>query len=369
MKPGLTMDQVVAEVDRQSKAKRDFRAPTKLLRVEPVHASNDDSLSSLELVVGDKGRFLVNRHATNQIAGRLQIPKKYWDLMAEKNPALLAHNVNEWFKANGDAALVRTLDDAARAYLTPRYRTIDHDAVVRTLLPTLKEVGVEVRSCQITPSRLYVQVSAPGLTDEVEVGDVVQMGVVVSNSEVGSGSYRIDQMLYRLRCKNGLIVGEVARKNHVGRSIAGDDEETREVYSEQTLALDDLALLSKVRDTVRAFLSPMALSAVVNAAKKATRVKIADLLGAAQAVDEIVELNESERGLFRRNLINGDDGAATGWRVVNALTAVAHDTNDYDRAVELERAGGKLLALTEQEWSEVAEHVYDPKLDLAGVES
>lgn len=366
MKTGMTMEQVVAEVDRRSLARRDFRAPTKLLKVEPIQEGG------LALVVGDKGRFKVNAHATNQIAGRLQIPKKYWDLMAEKQPDLLAHNVNAWFKANNDGALVRTLDGQNDAYLTPRYRTIDHAPVMRTLLPTLQEVGVEVRSCQITQSRLYVQVSSPQLTDEVAVGDVVQMGIVVSNSEVGQGSYRIDQMLYRLRCKNGLIVGEVARKNHVGRSIVGDDEEAREVYSDQTLALDDAALLSKVRDTVRAFLSPMALKAVIDSAKKATKVKIADLLGAAQAVDEIVELNEVERGIFRKNLVNGtyDEGAeANGWRVVNALTAVAHDTHDYDRAVELERAGGKLLALTEKEWSAIGEREFDPKAELVGAES
>ena len=44
------------------------------------------------------------------------------------------------------------------------------------------------------------------LKAEVAVGDAVQAGFVISNSEVGLGSVKIEPLIYRLVCKNGLVL-------------------------------------------------------------------------------------------------------------------------------------------------------------------
>ena len=87
------------------------------------------------------------------------------------------------------------------------------------------------------------------LKAEVGVGDVVQAGFVVSNSEVGLGSLKVEPLIYRLVCKNGLIVKDFAQKKyHVGRQVAAEDDAAYELYSDETLAQDDKAFFMKVQE-------------------------------------------------------------------------------------------------------------------------
>ena len=49
-------------------------------------------------------------------------------------------------------------------------------------------------------------------------GDIVQAGVMISNSEVGLGAVSIQPLVYRLVCTNGMIVNDMGeRRHHVGR--------------------------------------------------------------------------------------------------------------------------------------------------------
>ena len=44
-------------------------------------------------------------------------------------------------------------------------------------------------SCQLTDSRMYIKVVNTRLEAEVVPGDIVQSGIIISNSEVGPVSY------------------------------------------------------------------------------------------------------------------------------------------------------------------------------------
>jgi hypothetical protein len=66
-------------------------------------------------------------------------------------------------------------------------------------------------------------------------------------------------MVYRLVCKNGLVIGSVIkngrfRKNHVGRRV--EVGENYSIYTDETRAADDRALMLKVRDSIRALAQP-----------------------------------------------------------------------------------------------------------------
>ena len=58
--------------------------------------------------------------------------------------------------------------------------------------------------------------------------------------------------------------------------------------------------------------------------------------------------NDFEEGGILRSLIEGGDLSA--WGLLNAVTAQSHTAKSYDRAVELEAAGGMLLDLPATEW-------------------
>ena len=67
---------------------------------------------------------------------------------------------------------------------------------------------------------MYLKVVHAGIAFEVAPGDVVQAGVVVSNSEVGCGMLSVQPLAFRLVCSNGLIASDrMLRKTHVGRSL------------------------------------------------------------------------------------------------------------------------------------------------------
>ena len=142
----------------------------------------------------------------------------------------------------------------ARAFLSNRYRRIDNLEIATAVLPIIGQMeGARFESCQITDSRMYMKVVNTRLEAEVVPGDIVQAGVIISNSETGMGAVSIQPLVYRLVCSNGMIVNDAqTRRNHVGR--VNDMEESFRLYSEKTLAADDRAFILKIQDTVRACL-------------------------------------------------------------------------------------------------------------------
>ena len=70
-----------------------------------------------------------------------------------------------------------------------------------------------------------------------------------------------------------------------------------------------------------------------------------------EVVKERLDLTEEEGGNVLRHLIKGGD--LSMWGVANAVTAEANEATDYDRATELESAGGKLIELPKESWKEI----------------
>ena len=87
------------------------------------------------------------------------------------------------------------------------------------MLPILQQLPeVRFESVELTDTNMYLKCVTPRLTFEMAPGDIVQAGVVISNSEVGQGTLSVQPLLYRLVCRNGLIASDRSlRKTHIGR--------------------------------------------------------------------------------------------------------------------------------------------------------
>ena len=157
-KHGMNLVELAQEIMRRAESKKDFVADTSKLVFE-----ND------ALLVGNAGAYPLTDHAHGQIAERVGIPKRYYDRMRADAPALLADNVNHWFRVTPERRMVRTLDGKARAFLSDRYHRIDNERIADAVLPVLLESGGHgaVVSCCITDSRLYIQALFPRLEGEV----------------------------------------------------------------------------------------------------------------------------------------------------------------------------------------------------------
>lgn len=342
MKQGKTLNELAKELERQRLARKDFIADTAGLEV----VTDSNGVTKVMMGFTDiSGEFVISDIAHQQIATRLQIPFRYYQKMRLEYPELLDKNINSWFARTNEKRMLRTLDNRLRAFLSDRYRRLDNLELAEAVLPILNEIkGLEIISSEITETHMYIKVINKKLKAEVGENDIVQAGMVISNSEVGLGSLKVEPLVYRLICKNGLIVKDYTQKKyHVGKQV-DSEESAYEIYRDETLAADDKAFFMKVQDTVRCavdetkfLLSVNKLIAVKSEHTGDNPIKTVELLA-----DKYV-LNQNERGSILRHFIMGGDDSRFG--LVNAVTRASQDIEDYNRATELERLGGELLAL------------------------
>lgn len=346
MKTGLNITELAQRIEANRELKQDYIAPTEKISVE----LDDDGTFLLD-GIAPEARFPILETAHDQIASRLNIPARYYDRMRSDAPDLLAANVNSWFVLRPEQRMIRTLGGDARAFLSNRYNRIENEEIAEVALPILADIpDVKIVSAEITERRMYIQAVTPRVQGEVKRGDVVQAGVVISNSEIGYGAVRVAAMDYRLVCLNGMISADQLRVNHVGRRI----EDNSELWADDTLQADDRAVLLKVRDMVRAAVDETRFRERLGRMSELAEGRITGHPErAVEVLAKKVGANETETGGILRSLIQGGDLSA--WGMLNAVTAQAHDAVSYDRSVEFEVAGGKLMNLSKKEWSEVLE--------------
>jgi len=110
--------------------------------------------------------------------------------------------------------------------------------------------------------------------------------------------------------------------------------------------------LLKVRDQVRAVVDQTRFADNIRKLRDMTEGKITgDPAAAIEVLAQKVGASDSERGGILRSLIEGGD--LSRWGIINAVTAQAHTSASYDRAVEFETIGGNLVDLAPAEWNEV----------------
>ena len=191
---------------------------------------------------------------------------------------------------------------------------------------------------------MYLKVINKRMKAEVTVGDVVQAGFCISNSEIGMGSLRVEPLIYRLVCKNGLIVKDYAKKKyHVGRQVEGE-ENAYEIYSDETLAQDDKAFFMKVQDIVRCAVDESKFMLTVDKMRESMNIPLEhDPVKEVELLADKFQLNQSEQGDVLRQLFKGGDNSRYG--LFNAVTAASQLSPSYERATTLERIGGEILAL------------------------
>lgn len=340
MKKGIqTVQRLYDELERQRNARQDILASTKSIK---FNSNPRGSIVSVD--AGDKLlHFTVSDLAHAQIADRLSIPKKYYDRMRAENPALLDANVNVWLANEPETRMLRTLDGRLRAFLSNRYRRLDNLELLDHVLPVIAQMkGCEIISCDVTETHLYLKVVNKTMKTEITPGDVVQAGFVISNSEVGLGALKVEPLVYRLVCKNGMISKDFAQKKyHAGRYVEGTNS-AYELYRDETLAADDKAYFMKVQDIVSCAVDEAKFMLTVDKLRTTKELHTGnDPVQTIEVLGDKYVLNKNERASILRHFIMGNDYSHFG--LVNAVTRSSQDIKDYNRATEMERLGGTIL--------------------------
>lgn len=349
---GLTLTQLAQKLESEKGQTKDMIVSTGAMELAPYNGS-------MQLDVNGQGSFPLRPLVHDQIADHTKIPLKYYKKMQEEAPELLADNVNTWFRKNPKPRMLRTMAGTGRALLSNRYLRVENHQIAEVALNALVAGGMRVSqivSTNVTEQRLYIQAIMPGLEATVKgsrrVGDIVQGGVVISNSEVGMGRVDVSEFDYLLACLNGMVTGKLLKKTHLGGVLEDDDA----LLKDDTRRTMDNALMLQIRDMITAAVSPERFQKRVEKMSALTSSEIkGDPTKAIEAIATVlgpaVGLTENDQGSILNALVRGGDVSA--WGLINAVTAQANTETDYDRAVTLEAAGGKLLELGRDEWTRI----------------
>jgi hypothetical protein len=355
MKTNLTLAALAAKIQYDEGRKADYLVPAASdlkMTPEATIAFKGSMGAAIELPANDT--------AHGQLAGLLNVPKPYYDRMRNEAPALLASNVNTWLERSpaGKRQMLRTYPEHVRAILSDSYRRIDHSEVAEVALTILGErPNLQVVSCDVTESRLYIKAIDTSVVLPVQgskrVGDLVEAGVCVSNSESGQGSLSIKPFHRYLACLNGMVLDKGGmRAAHIGRKA---DVELQGLLSEGTRRLEDELVLRKLRDVVRACFDMDKFRAFMDQVSATTQQQITGDVNAAIEVlgnSTGLGLNGGERSSVLAHLVRGGDLSRFG--LMNAVTRTAEDVSSYDRATELEAAGFRLIDMPAREWQSIA---------------
>jgi hypothetical protein len=361
MKTGKSLVQLAQEMERIQASAKDYVVPTDKLVAMPT-----DKGVELAFQNGVMHNYRLNSWSASQLAGYTDIPKAYFDRIHSENPLLLAENINHGLQKIASEAkrtrkpesrLIRTLDGHVRGLLSSRYRILDAHDMLETVLPVMIDKGMQVVSSEVTERRLFIKALSPKLQAEVKKGDVVQYGLTISTSDVGAGSVRVEPLIYRLVCQNGLIADTAMRKFHMGRNQAEND--VYELLTDKTKELSDAAFWSQVRDIVTASMNPDNFQAQVDRLRVAANEPIQNF-----DLPRVVELTMKATGLTgdgKKNsilaaLASGNEGAGlTKWGLINSVTRAAKDDAlSYEESIEMERAAGQILELPRNQWAHIA---------------
>jgi hypothetical protein len=364
------------EVQRQVSARADYLINTRAsLRLVPMKdfdkgvalVSLDDDASTLQ-------RWELTSTAHDQIAGWLEIPRKYYDRLLVDHLDMLIDNVNKLFEREPGTRMVRTLDGKCRAFMSDRYRRLDNDQVLATVLPQILGAGEagnrshKILQSVITENQMALSIvfTDPALAQNLGlvrakdgngmVDDIVHPGFRIGNSEVGKGSLKMKGFFYRGYCLNGCVYGQSGdfefQRNHSGSKLNADME--RLIITDESRAADDRALMLTLRDMIAGMGKIEVAQAFGDSLRAAkTGDTIVKPLAAIELLAKSVGLLESEKDQALLNLIAEADMSRYG--ALNAITALANQPEvSYDRALELQEIGGSLLTMTQNEWNRIA---------------
>jgi hypothetical protein len=362
MKTALTLTELATKLEDLNRDKRDFIVPTNALTMltdSKIPTQGQSTIIATSELIGGKAsvsRFDVNSHCQTQIDSRVKVFGGNATRIRQDYPELYDYGVNHIWHKDPETRMLRTLGGKSRAWLSPKYRRMDNLDMANAILPVLTDqTNVEIASCDVTDTKMYIKVRLPWMTKRTDLftnhmgssGEIFEACVVFSNSEIGSGRLSITPSVLSHSCTNLCIVTAVAMsKYHLGRSMDSEIEEPTEIFSDNTIKMDDRALWGKVKDTTLHAITEAQewFDVVVDKFRIAEGNKIeVNSEDLHRSLKRNLGLTEMESALvcakFGGNHIHNQYG------LVNAITDASKHM-DYDSATKMEMAGGKVLDMS-----------------------
>jgi hypothetical protein len=276
--------------------------------------------------VASPNPFILMPHALDQFLARINMRRQDYERMPDKLKVMVAnwYIQHPWKTDKDERQVCLRIQDGnkARGLVSARYENVDSADVVEMLMPFTEDsiVREEFRD----DKTFHLSVSFPKTATQIRVGDIVEQGIHISNSEVGLRSITVASYVLLLRCLNGNIGGgddgSFIRFRHVG---------------------DRNRIFEAVKTEIESV--KMNAEGLVAKMKMALKTAIDD---PADMLEKLSKDNQLSQDAYKASLdaLLGDTDAHTLYGVANAFTSAAHNF-DGEESYELQRMGAKVLAL------------------------
>jgi len=317
--------------------------------------------------------ILIGDHAHNQIAMKMGISWSYYNRMKNEAPELLVDNVNHWLRqdvldSKGDVTdkkfLIRSdwlgfappqpigyvprTYSKVRAFLSDRYKIINHIDVVNETVPVLDNLGLDIVSGDITEERMYIKAVSKKITAEVQVGDVVGMGIGITNSEIGLSALDFRGFIETLVCSNGMTTSSsddrsFSRK-HLGVKLTNTAQLSESNGTNELLEYAD----QYIRQTCNLETLQRHVLTMRNANDYSVK-NVPALLQYIKRIDSNVTFSDKDLEQIEQHTAvtstRYGHKVPTLYDVANGITRMAEDQKSYNRSSDLEKFGYTILDL------------------------
>ena len=221
-----TLTRLLQQVQDQAARSQDFLAPTNQLQLVTGDKGDGSKVSQIimEQAGGAPTQILAaNDVAFDQISQRAGIDVRTARRLQQDYSAEFDGLINAIWQKEPAVRMIRSFqhtDNAgtARAFVSDKFKTFDNVHLLNSALPELMESDAQwqVVNGTVTDKRLYLRLKSAVITGEgAAVGDIMALGIGMSNSEVGCGSVNVYQMFWTLACLNGMQTEKRTRKSHI----------------------------------------------------------------------------------------------------------------------------------------------------------
>jgi len=324
------LEAIVNKLEDQKKAQYDMVLPG-------GHVRYNAGTGLLEVMKAEIEEYAITDLCHLQIGDKLEIPRSYYKKMLSSAPELLGQNINGWLSRKEKTKfLLRSFkypdtNNLCRAMLSDRYCIMDNYDVLLAALEAIKQTGiaVEIVKAEITDSRMYLHVVAPEIhvqatelldgylanTEAAILNKGIISGMVITNSEVGMGTFEVSARAQILRCKNGMHDRSAKfRKVHLGGRL----EEGTVTWSQNTKNKNFDLIIAQTKDAVKTYLSEDYLGQLTTKLTKSKEVQIENPIQVIENVSLSVGMGEEHKNSILRYFLGDGDNSAFG--VLNAFT-------------------------------------------------
>jgi hypothetical protein len=285
----------------------------------------------------------LHRNAIGQLRERASMPAAYYNFLRTKGEwgnRLLADSLSEIVRNEGGQYLLRSVENEVRGWLSDRYRILDSRPLVEAFTSAAMEVGAIPIEGYALETKVALKAAIPMVFEPIP-DEPMLVALHWGNSDFGNGAHELRLSITRLWCTNHATMDQAMKDVHVGRRLT-----TAVVLSEKTRLLESAATASAIGDVVRGLLAPAKVDVLLEAVRDAHEKKVS-VREAETFIRKRLDLPKVEQdAVFEAFAAENTEMVPSGqsvWKLSNAISWVAGQSSDRERALDLERLAGTVL--------------------------